>query len=115
MPRVVFWKEGAGEPCAALDAEPGDSLLDLARLHDVPLHWRCGQGTCGTCVVRLSHQGQPGLVPVSSKERNVLARAGFADPERQASPEWPDRPDVARLACHCRAGDSELTVYFLAR
>ena len=84
---------------------PGDLLIDVARFHGVPLHWRCGQGTCGTCAVRIVHAAQPGLSQPGSKERNVLRRAGLCSKEQAARAQWPDRADIVRLACHLVVGE----------
>ncbi len=99
MSQLSFWR--AGVLLAQIDdAEPGDMLLDVARFHDVPLHWRCGQGTCGTCAVRIRHAAQPREVMVGRKERNVLLRAGLIDAAMAARDSWPDAEATPRLACH---------------
>ena len=99
MIHLSFWRGGA--LLAQIDdAQPGDMLLDVARFHEVPLHWRCGQGTCGACLVYLQHAGQPGLLSMGGKERNVLARKQMlTEAERQAD-RLPDTPLLPRLACH---------------
>ena len=51
------------------------TLLELARLEELPLHWRCGLGTCCTCAVRLTVTSGEALV-MGNKERNVLTRHG---------------------------------------
>ncbi len=114
MPELVFLPKGAVEPLCRVDVQPGDVVLDVARFHEVPLHWRCGQGTCATCVVYLEHAGQPASVTVSAKERNVLARAGLLDASLLAGTVWPDTPQTPRLACHCRVGETDMTVHFHA-
>jgi ferredoxin len=101
--RLVF--ERGGQRIAELDASPGDVLIDVARFHDVPLHWRCGQGTCGTCAVCIRHPAQPQQVKVGRKERNVLLRAGLCDAAAAASEQWPDAPETVRLACHLYVAD----------
>ena len=98
MSRLRFVRDG--QLLAVVEAVAGDSLLDVARFHQLPLHWRCGQGTCGTCVVRIAHAAQPRMVQVGRKERNVLLRAGVIDAERAAAEQWPDDAATARLACH---------------
>lgn len=85
----------------------GDSLLEMARRLDAPLHWRCGQGTCGTCLVRLRHAGQPGRFTPSARERNVLTRFGHA---ASADIPWPDTAQTWRLACHVVLGEHPLDV-----
>ncbi len=98
--------ERGGELLAEVEASAGDLLIDVARFHDVPLHWRCGQGTCGTCAVRIRHSGQPRQVQVGRKERNVLLRAGLCDAAAAASEQWPDAPATVRLACHLSVEDT---------
>ncbi|RMC98467.1 (2Fe-2S)-binding protein [Aquitalea palustris] len=95
---------------AELEAQPGDLLLDVARLADVPLHWRCGQGTCGTCKVRISHAGPAQPVLPSRKERNVLLRAGLIDKAEAAAESWPDVSAGWRLACHLAVGEEDWLV-----
>ncbi len=95
---------------AELEAQPGDLLLDVARLADVPLHWRCGQGTCGTCKVRISHAGPAQPVLPSRKERNVLLRAGLIDKAEAAAESWPDVSAGWRLACHLVVGEEDWLV-----
>ncbi len=61
--------------CVTYQPDGQTTLLDLARLADLPLHWRCGLGTCGTCAVRVTVQAGA-VLPMGNKERNVLARHG---------------------------------------
>lgn len=95
MPHVTFFGGGMTAP-AVCEYEPDGQLtvLSLARRHQLPLWWRCGLGTCGTCAVRISVlEGAP--QPMASKERNVLARA-----EKPPQARW-------RLACsHPLSGES---------
>ncbi len=95
---------------AEVQANAGDLLLDVARLADVPLHWRCGQGTCGTCKVRISHDGPAQPVHTGRKERNVLLRAGLIDAAQAATDSWPDISTAWRLACHVPVGEQDWLV-----
>lgn len=103
MTTLQFLRDG--QPLAEVDACAGDLLIDVARFHEVPLHWRCGQGTCGTCAVHIAHAGQPATVKVGRKERNVLLRAGLIDVAQAAADTWPDTPQTVRLACHLLVTD----------
>lgn len=92
--------------------EPGTMLINAVRtlVSDgrLKLPWRCGQGTCGACQVRLEHAGSGQMVTLSRKEKNVLARhAGLA---AESPLTLPDTPELIRLACHIRI-DSDLTIY----
>lgn len=108
MACIRFFHAAETRPLQQLHADAGVTLLDVARSHDLPLHWRCGQGTCGTCLVKISHAGQPASFEPIARERNVLKRFGFA-----ASPHarWPDDADTWRLACHVRVGEHDMDVY----
>lgn len=107
MPWVNFVSE-AGDLLARVEAAPGDNLLDIARLNDVPLHWRCGQGTCGTCRVHLRHAAQPAALVLGGKARNVMLRAGLLEPDAPAL--QIDDEHLWRLACHLCLQDDDLTV-----
>jgi ferredoxin len=109
MTRIRF-VSSAGACLAEVEAHPGENLLDLARMHDIPLHWRCGQGTCGTCKVHLEHENQPAASTLSRKERNVMLRAKLISEEQAASEIAIDQADAWRLACHCIIGEQNWTV-----
>ena len=89
-----------------IEAPTGSKLIDtvreLAREGQLPLYWRCGQGTCGACLVYLEHARSAEGLPItlSGKERNVLARKGLLDATQQAAPSLPDNATLPRLACH---------------
>jgi ferredoxin len=97
--------QGGGMPAPLQLSVPSGGLLidplrELARDGQLPLYWRCGQGTCGACLVYLQHAGQPGLLSMGGRERNVLARKQMlTEAERQAD-SLPDTPALPRLACH---------------
>ncbi|MEJ2795406.1 2Fe-2S iron-sulfur cluster-binding protein [Iodobacter sp. LRB] len=72
------------------------------------LAWRCGQGTCGACKVRLEHADSGQMVTLGGKEKNVMIRhAGLA---ADSPPTVPDTPELVRLACHIQI-KSDLTIY----
>ncbi|MDF0606597.1 (2Fe-2S)-binding protein [Neisseriaceae bacterium TC5R-5] len=107
MPTIRFVDQQQQLLCEQ-QAATGDNLLDVARLADVPLHWRCGQGTCGTCKVRVSG-AQTLIQQVGRKERNVLLRAGVISAELAANELWQlDQP--WRLACHLKIGEEDWLV-----
>jgi ferredoxin len=99
-----------------IDVPSGGKLIDpvreLARDGKLPLYWRCGQGTCGACLVRLEHDESVQALPIAltGKERNVLARAGKLGEDQRAALTLPDTPDLPRLACHVVLAPGALTV-----
>lgn len=99
-----------------IEAEAGSKLIDtvreLARDGRLPLYWRCGQGTCGACLVYLEHAASSEARPIAlgGRERNVLARRGLLDESQRAAPTLPDTPSLPRLACHVVLEAGELRV-----
>ncbi|AOY00758.1 hypothetical protein BJP62_10100 [Jeongeupia sp. USM3] len=89
-------------PPLVVEAPAGGRLIDtvreLTRAGALPLAWRCAQGTCGACLVRLGHAGSGGCVTLTGMERNVLVRRG--ELPKGAPHEQPDTAGTPRLACH---------------
>lgn len=84
-----------GRP-ARFEAETGLTLLEMARVHDVPHANICrGRGRCGTCRVRVLRADSP-LSPPDKLEANTLKH-------------WNAPPDV-RLACQIAPGAGVLEV-----
>jgi 2Fe-2S ferredoxin len=71
----------------AVEAEEGDSLLDIALEQGVPLPHACGgDAVCSTCAVRVE-QGGEALSTMEDLERETLDKL------------LPDRTPQTRLAC----------------
>ena len=88
MPEVIF-HGGAMAAAERADYLPDGALtvLELARRRQLPLHWRCGLGTCGTCAVRVTVLDGC-LRPMAGKERNVLAREGYPVSLEEGAANW---------------------------
>lgn len=107
---VLRFVSSEGALLAEVDAKPDESLLDVARAHQIPLHWRCGQGTCGTCRVHVLDPDRSRLVEPGRKERNVMLRAGLVSAESAESGQFMDQSDNWRLACHLRLTEDDWTI-----
>jgi ferredoxin len=108
MTQVRFVQNG--KLLAELEAVPGDKLIDVARFHELPLHWRCGQGTCGTCKLKLTLPAGHGELKVGRLERNTLLRNGLIDSAAACAAEWPADNGRWRLACHVAVGEADMLV-----
>ena len=65
-----------------IEIEPGTTLLDAAKLADLPVGNSCGaEGTCGRCGLRPVSGSLP---PPSQREERIL-RANRADPALRLS------------------------------
>lgn len=63
-----------------VDATEGESILETAIAHDIPLHHACGgYAACTTCQVRVI-SGAEHLSAVEEEEEERLARADDATP-----------------------------------
>ena len=89
MPDVTF-VDAAGI-ARTVTAEAGRSLMEAARLHDVPgiTAMCCGFGVCATCHVYIDEAFLDRLNPVRDKEAALLARVG-------------QRRPTSRLSCQVR-------------
>ena len=68
-----------------VETPAGESLLEVALAHDVPLHHACGgYCACTTCQVRVK-QGAQNLSPMEEEEQERLERADDASPESRLS------------------------------
>lgn len=101
-----------------VNAAAGTRLIDAVRAEAtagrLPLSWRCGQGTCGACLVRVAHALQPQALLMRNMERNVLIRAGHLPPAPEngnGQQVLADTPETLRLACHIVLAH-DLIVYF---
>lgn len=103
MPALSFVGGALTQPLTVV-ATPDEPILDLVRrCDDLPLSWRCGRGTCGTCAVRVRHPQQPQPLLMSRKERNVLVRHRYLPQSALQQETFIDSPDLWRLACYLTA------------
>ena len=84
--RVVFDKDGL-----AVEAQPGDRLLDLCDDVGAPIPFSCRDASCATCLVDVDGKGM--LLAPDVNELRLLARVGAG----------PDQ----RLACQALVADAD--------
>jgi 2Fe-2S ferredoxin len=69
--RVVFVLPGSAP--RSLDAEAGQSLLEVARRHGIPIEGACGGSmACATCHVHVDDDWFDRLDPPSAEEEDML-------------------------------------------
>jgi len=93
MPKVTF-TDNAGET-RAVDANPGDSVMETAVRNGVPgIVAECGGSlSCATCHVFVDPQDFPSLPPMEEMEDEMLYGAAV------------DREETSRLSCQIRVTD----------
>lgn len=97
MPKVTFKKNRVLERDMTVDAQPGETILEVAHRHGIPEGSNCG-GVCGcsTCHVYVV-QGFDSLPEMSDKEQDRLDRAF-------------DVRMNSRLGCQAEIADEDLVV-----
>lgn len=96
MPTVTFTGKGLGEG-RKVEAREGESILDVALNHDVPLEHACGGFcSCTTCHILVS-SGQENLSPMEEDEEERMDSNGIRTPS-------------ARLGCQARIRAGAVTV-----
>ncbi|MEY3220013.1 MAG: hypothetical protein RIT27_1370 [Pseudomonadota bacterium] len=92
-----------------------ETLLKLAKQHQVPLKFDCGDGECGSCVVRvISIDRKPVRMGshLTEKEKEVLRQIGKVSKEDMERVIVDDLPCEWRLACQMIVRDEDILVEY---
>ena len=97
MPKITYRKKGHMEADLVVEAEPGESLLDVARRTHAPVGDACGGNcACSTCHVYVE-AGLESLPEPEEGEEDILDMAFDVRPE-------------SRLGCQCQVQNRDLVV-----
>jgi len=98
MPNITFLPHEVICPNgAALEAEPGESILDAALRNQIPIEHACEKScACTTCHV-IVREGFDSLAHTEEQEEDYLDKAWGLEPE-------------SRLGCQARVGADDLLV-----
>lgn len=91
------------------------TLLSLAKAHNVPIPFDCGDGECGSCLVEVEYLGKKGVpmsLSVQEKEKEMLRQLGKITPAEIENAEVNDMPPRHRLACQYVIRDEDIVVSF---
>lgn len=90
------------------------TLLALAQEHQLPIHFECQDGECGSCTVQVTSIGSksPMAVHLTEKEKTVLTLAGKLTRQQCEQIEVTDTAPMWRLACQCIVRDEDVLVEF---
>ncbi|MBN0989737.1 2Fe-2S iron-sulfur cluster binding domain-containing protein [Amphritea pacifica] len=91
-----------------------NTLLGLAKEHNVKIPRECEDGQCGSCLVKVTHLDGfrvKGMM-LTDKEKNVLKSIGKLPKSEQERAEVKDLPPTYRLACQTIVTDEDLLVEF---
>lgn len=97
-------------------ATAGDrsSLLAVAQKNNIPIHFECENGECGSCAVEVDvlANKQPLAMHLTEKEKVSLKLAGKISKEQIEQAELNDIPPPWRLACQYIVRDEDILVRF---
>ena len=87
-----------------------NTLLGLAQEHGIKIPTECGDGECGSCLVKITHLDgeRTKAVMLTDKERNVLKSIGKLPKHEEERANLYDLPPTYRLACQTIITDEDL-------
>ncbi len=90
------------------------SILKLAKENKIPIDFECGDGECGTCLIKVKSLEDKPLMggPLTEKEKTVLRSAGKLSKEEMEKMIVDDLPSPWRLACQMIVRDEDLQVEY---
>jgi rubrerythrin/ferredoxin len=89
------------------------TLLALAREHNIPIPFDCGDGECGSCLVEITTLGaRPMGSNMQEKEKEMLRQLGKISKEELVAAEMDDVPSRYRLACQTIVRNEDILVAF---
>ncbi len=83
------------------------SLLQMARIFNVPLPVNCQEGICGACAVQVTPQGVIRHRHLSPFEKGTLRAMGKFLPAGEGDDSTAWKGPRWRLACQCMVGNSD--------
>lgn len=91
-----------------------ESVLQIAKANKIPIDFNCGDGKCGTCLIKVTPLDKKGRMagPLTDKERTVLVELGKLTKDDIDKMLVDDLPSPWRLACQLIARDEEILVEY---
>ncbi len=115
MPLVTFSNPGYKDKTVyAVAGSHTETLLKIAKVNQVPIHFDCQDGRCGSCAVQVTPLSgkAPMGIHLTDKERKVLVALGKIMPDELEAAVVADRPSRWRLACQMIVRDEDILVEY---
>lgn len=94
-----------------------ETVLKIAKTNKIPINFDCGNGECGSCVVRVKYVGKnktPMGYHLEEKEKKVLVELGKLSKAQLEKMIVDDLPSEWRLACQFIPRDEDIVVEYEA-
>lgn len=90
------------------------TILQIAKDNHIPIDFSCGEGDCGTCLVRVTSMDNKGRMggPLTDRERIVLKDLGKLTQKEIDQMLVDDIPSEWRLACQMVIRDEDILVAY---
>ncbi|MCU7812723.1 MAG: (2Fe-2S)-binding protein [Candidatus Thiodiazotropha sp. (ex Notomyrtea botanica)] len=93
-----------------------ETVLKIAKTNKIPINFDCGDGDCGSCVIRVKYIGdnEPMGYHLEEKEKKVLRELGKISKNKMEQMIVDDLPSEWRLACQFIPRDEDIVVEYEA-
>jgi len=93
-----------------------ETVLKIAKANNIPMHFDCGDGECGSCLVRVTSIDRTKETrmggPLTDKEVDVLRQLGKISQAEVETMLVDDLPTEWRLACQMIPRDEDILVEY---
>lgn len=117
MPLITFTNpEYKDKTVYAVAGSFTETVLKIAKTNKIPIKFDCGDGECGSCVIRVKYIGdsEPMGYHLEEKEKQVLRSLGKISKEELERLIVEDTPSEWRLACQFIPRDEDVVVEYEA-
>jgi ferredoxin len=118
MPLITFSNpEYKDKTVYAVAGSFTETVLKIAKTNKIPIKFDCGDGECGSCLIKVKYLGdkEPMGYHLEEKEKEVLLQLGKINKEELERMIVDDTPCEWRLACQFIPRDEEILVEYEAQ
>ena len=93
-----------------------ETVLKIAKTNKIPINFDCGDGECGSCVIKVKYLNDktPMGYHLEEKEKKILRELGKISKEKLEQLVNDDLPSEWRLACQFIPRDEDVLVEYEA-
>jgi ferredoxin len=93
-----------------------ETVLKIAKTNKIPIAFDCGDGECGSCLVKVTYLSDktPMGIHMEEKEKSMLKQLGKLSGEQIEELTTNDEPSEWRLACQFIPRDEDIVVEYEA-
>ncbi len=117
MPLITFTNPNYKDKTVyAVTGSFTETVFKIAKTNKIPISFDCGDGECGSCVIRVKYIGhnEPMGCHLEEKEKEVLRTLGKISKEEMERLIVEDTPSEWRLACQFIPRDEDIVVEYEA-